>query len=66
LQSLLTLVGESFNTLTAEASLDAIACRDTWRGAVREAENAVGIYNLSPALALEKLAWELREAMAQR
>jgi DNA polymerase-3 subunit gamma/tau len=60
LQCLLTLVGESLNALP-----DAIACRDTWREAVREAETSVGTYNLSPAITLDRLAWELREAMAQ-
>ncbi|GHV75747.1 hypothetical protein AGMMS49942_05680 [Spirochaetia bacterium] len=62
LRFLLTLVGESLNT----ASLDAATCRDIWRAAVREAETSVGTYNLSPALALDRLAWELREAMTQR
>ncbi|GHV29064.1 hypothetical protein AGMMS4952_14140 [Spirochaetia bacterium] len=71
LQHLLTLVGESLNTIRlgapdASASLDAVACRDTWRAAIREAELSVGTYNLSPAIAMEKLAFDLREAMAQR
>jgi hypothetical protein len=65
LQCLLTLAGESLNTMQPETT-DAVACRDQWRGAVRDAETAVGTYNLSPALVLEKLAWELREAMTER
>jgi DNA polymerase-3 subunit gamma/tau len=64
LQCLLTLVGESLNAIPPDP--DAAACRDIWREAVREAETSVGTYNLSPALALDRLAWELREAMAQR
>lgn len=68
LQRLLTLVGESLPaaSLDASASLDAAACRDTWRAAVREAELSAGTYNLSPALTLDRLAFDLREALAQR
>jgi DNA polymerase-3 subunit gamma/tau len=64
LQCLLTLVGESLNTMPPDPG--AIACRDQWREEIREAETAVGTYNLSPALTLDRLAWELREAMTQR
>jgi DNA polymerase-3 subunit gamma/tau len=59
LQFLLTLVGESLGA----GDTDAIAYRDVWRAAVREAEIAVGTYNLSPALALDRLALELRRSM---
>jgi DNA polymerase-3 subunit gamma/tau len=59
LQFLLTLIGESLNA----GDTDAIAYRDIWRTAVREAEIAVGTYNLNPALALDRLALELRRSM---
>jgi DNA polymerase-3 subunit gamma/tau len=59
LQFLLTLVGKSLSA----GNTDAIACRDIWSAAVREAEIAVGTYNLSPALALDRLALELRRSM---
>jgi DNA polymerase-3 subunit gamma/tau len=58
LQSLLVLVGESLG-----ASPDALAYRAVWSAAVREAETAVGIYNLNPALVLDRLSSELRRSM---
>ncbi|MFP3041435.1 DNA polymerase III [Treponema primitia] len=59
LQSILTLIGESLNSQDPGA----IAYRDIWRAAVREAETAVGTYNLSPALVLDRLASELKRGM---
>jgi DNA polymerase-3 subunit gamma/tau len=59
LQFLLTLVGESLSP----EDRDAIAYREAWCAAVREAEIAVGTYNLNPALALDRLALELRRSM---
>jgi DNA polymerase-3 subunit gamma/tau len=64
LQRLLTLVGESLNA--QPPTPDTAACRDTWRAAVREAETSVSTYNLSPAIALDRLAFTLREAMSQQ
>ncbi|WP_010256719.1 DNA polymerase III subunit delta' [Treponema primitia] len=67
LQSLLTLIGESLNaretSLQVAGDPGALAYRDIWRAAVREAESAVGTYNLSPALALDRLASELKRGM---
>jgi DNA polymerase-3 subunit gamma/tau len=59
LQFLLTLIGESLST----GDTDAIAYRDIWRAAVREAEIAVGTYNLNPALALDRLVMDIRRSM---
>jgi DNA polymerase-3 subunit gamma/tau len=59
LQFLLTLIGESLSP----GDTDAIAYRDVWGAAVREAETALGIYNLSPGLVLDRLALELRRSM---
>jgi DNA polymerase-3 subunit gamma/tau len=58
LRSLLSLAGEGL-----AASREGIAYRDLWSAAAREAESAVGIYNLSPAMALERLGSELRRSM---
>jgi DNA polymerase-3 subunit gamma/tau len=58
LRSLLALAGESLG-----ASPEAIACRDLWRAAARDADSAVGTYNLSPSMALERLIAELRRSM---
>jgi DNA polymerase-3 subunit gamma/tau len=58
LRSLLVLAGEGLG-----ASPDAIACRDMWRAAAQDADTAVGTYNLSPAMALERLIFELRRSM---
>ena len=58
LRSLLVLVGESLG-----ASPDAVACRDLWRAAAREADAAVGTYNLSPSMVLERLSSELRRSL---
>jgi DNA polymerase-3 subunit gamma/tau len=51
-------------TLVSETRPGA-AFMDLWRRRVREAETAVGIYNQSPALALERLGTELRRGMAE-
>jgi DNA polymerase-3 subunit gamma/tau len=59
LRSLLSLIGEGM-----AASREGIAYRDMWSAAAREAETAVGTYNLSPAMALERLGSELRRSMA--
>jgi DNA polymerase-3 subunit gamma/tau len=59
LRSLLSLAGEGL-----AASREGIAYRDMWSAAAREAETAVGTYNLSPAMALERLGSELRRSMA--
>ena len=58
LRSLLALAGESLG-----ASPEALACRDLWSAAVREADAAVGTYNLSPSLVLERLIFELRRSL---
>jgi DNA polymerase-3 subunit gamma/tau len=57
----LSLVGESLNSLPPDSG--SIRFRDIWRNCAREAETAVGIYNLNPALALDRLVSDLREAM---
>jgi DNA polymerase-3 subunit gamma/tau len=61
LRSLLSLAGEGL-----AASREGIAYRDMWSAAAREAETAVGTYNLSPAMALERLGSELRRSIALR
>jgi DNA polymerase-3 subunit gamma/tau len=58
LRSLLALAGDCL-----AASREGIAYRDMWSAAAREAETAVGTYNLNPVLALERLAAELRRSM---
>jgi DNA polymerase-3 subunit gamma/tau len=58
LRSLLSLTGESL-----AASRNGIAYRDMWSAAAREANTAVGTYNLSPSMALERLIAELRRSM---
>jgi DNA polymerase-3 subunit gamma/tau len=58
LRSLLALAGEGL-----AASREGIAYRDLWSAAAREAETAVGTYNLSPSMALERLSSELRRSM---
>jgi DNA polymerase-3 subunit gamma/tau len=58
LRSLLALAGEGL-----AASREGLAYRDMWSAAAREAETAVGTYNLSPAMALERLCSELRRSM---
>jgi hypothetical protein len=58
LRSLLVLVGEGLG-----ASPEAIACRDLWSAAVREAETAAGTYNLSPGMVLERLIASLRRSL---
>jgi DNA polymerase-3 subunit gamma/tau len=62
LQAVLALVGESL-AASAAAATDAVACREAWLAAAREAEAAVGTYNLSPAIALDRLAYEVRRSM---
>jgi DNA polymerase-3 subunit gamma/tau len=42
-----------------------IACKEIWREASRGAAEAVGIWNQTPALALERMALELRGSMAR-
>jgi DNA polymerase-3 subunit gamma/tau len=61
LSALLALVSESFSTLTGEASVP--ACRDIWSKKAAEAATAASIYNLSPAMVLDRLGTELRQAM---
>jgi DNA polymerase-3 subunit gamma/tau len=58
LRALLSLAGEGL-----AASREGIAYRDLWSAAAREAETAVGTYNLSPSMALERLVAELRRSM---
>jgi DNA polymerase-3 subunit gamma/tau len=58
LRSLLALVGESLG-----ASPEALACRDLWSAAAREAETAALTYNLSPAMVLERLIASLHRSL---
>lgn len=58
---LLTLVGEGLKSAPPDPAC--AAWRDIWCVQVREAEAAVGTYNLNPALALDRLASNLRRAM---
>ncbi|MDR3123541.1 MAG: DNA polymerase III [Treponema sp.] len=58
LRSLLVLAGESLG-----ASPEAVAYRDMWSAAVREAETAAGTYNLSPSMVLERLISSLHRSM---
>jgi DNA polymerase-3 subunit gamma/tau len=58
LRSCLALVGEGLG-----AGQRALPYRDLWRDAARDADAAVGTYNLSPAMALERLIDRLRRSM---
>jgi DNA polymerase-3 subunit gamma/tau len=58
LSSVLGLAGDGL-----AASREGIAYRDMWSAAAREADTAVGTYNLSPAMALERLGSEIRRSM---
>ncbi|MDR0524728.1 MAG: DNA polymerase III [Spirochaetaceae bacterium] len=64
LHILLTLVSESRKNQTT-APLPNESYRDMWRKHIDEAAKAVGIYNQSPILALERLAVELKRAMTR-
>jgi DNA polymerase-3 subunit gamma/tau len=58
LRSLLALAGEGLG-----ASPDAVAYRDLWSAAAREADSAALTYNLSIAMVLERLIAFLRRSM---
>ncbi|MDR2069398.1 MAG: DNA polymerase III [Spirochaetaceae bacterium] len=63
LGQLLALLSESFK---GEASLPGeLAYRDIWKGRVKDAEEAVRIFNQKAALALERLFTELRREMIE-
>jgi DNA polymerase-3 subunit gamma/tau len=61
LRSLLALAGEGL-----AASREGLAYRDMWSAAAREAEAAVGTYNLNPVIVLERLGSELRRSLVLR
>jgi DNA polymerase-3 subunit gamma/tau len=62
LSSLLTLVSES---ATGESAYTPNIGRDMWQTYTGEAANAVGTYNQSPALALERLMTDLPDELAR-
>jgi DNA polymerase-3 subunit gamma/tau len=61
LSALLSLVSESLGALTGDPGVP--ACRDLWGKKAGEAAAAASIYNLSPAMVLDRLGTELRQAM---
>jgi DNA polymerase-3 subunit gamma/tau len=64
LQILLQVVSESRTSL-GQAQYPALLL-DIWRKYTAEAAHAVGIYNQSPVLALERLSTELRRGLAEQ
>ncbi|MDR0475603.1 MAG: DNA polymerase III subunit [Treponema sp.] len=64
LQSLLNLVSQS-NKLISPPSPDQILYIELWKKCIEKADNAVSIYNQSPALALERLFTGTSRGMAE-
>jgi DNA polymerase-3 subunit gamma/tau len=63
LGALLTLVSEAFKS--GAPNPEYIFYTDIWRNCTGEASSAEGLFNQSPALALERLFSSLKEAMVQ-
>jgi DNA polymerase-3 subunit gamma/tau len=61
LNALLLLVSESLGALTGEPGVP--AWRDLWSKKTGEAAAAASVYNLSPAMVLDRMGTELRQAM---
>jgi hypothetical protein len=61
LNAQLSLVSESLAALGGDPGVP--ACRDIWSKKIAEAASSSAIYNLSPALVLDRLSTELRQAM---
>jgi DNA polymerase-3 subunit gamma/tau len=64
LNALLSLVSESLAALSGDPGVP--ACRDTWSKKTAEAASSSAIYNLTPALVLDRLSTELRQAMVSQ
>jgi DNA polymerase-3 subunit gamma/tau len=61
LSALLSLISESLGALSGDAGVPAY--RELWGGKVADAATASAIYNLNPALVLDRLGTELKRAM---
>jgi DNA polymerase-3 subunit gamma/tau len=61
LSALLSLVSESLGVLSGDAGVS--ACREIWSRKVADAATATATYNLTPALVLDRLGTELKQAM---
>jgi DNA polymerase-3 subunit gamma/tau len=64
LSALLSLVSESLTVLSGDPGVP--ACRDIWSKKIAEAATSSAIYNLSPAMVLDRLGTELRQAMVSQ
>ena len=69
LESILNLVSQSFRLAPGDSGLgfspDFIACYEIWKRYITEAASAVGVYNQSPALALERRCSGLGGSLAE-
>jgi DNA polymerase-3 subunit gamma/tau len=64
LNALLSLVSESLTALPGDPGVP--ACRDIWSKKTAEAASSSAIYNLTPAMVLDRLGTELRQAMVSQ